>query len=100
MSTFGIDLRKYDETNREKETVPVPRVLALLLEWVEKKGKDASDEGGCDIRTAIGLTRPFSASARARILIVLNGVARCSQNAAKRGSTTCPSPPNTRSARC
>ncbi|KAG0664011.1 hypothetical protein C6P46_001871, partial [Rhodotorula mucilaginosa] len=44
VSTFGIDLRKYDETNREKETVPVPRVLALLLEWVEKKGKDASDE--------------------------------------------------------
>lgn len=68
MSTFGIDLRKYDETNREKETVPVPRVLALLLEWVEKKGKDASDEGGCDIRTAIGLMRPFSAS-RTRVLM-------------------------------
>ncbi|GAA5981053.1 hypothetical protein JCM10908_003965 [Rhodotorula pacifica] len=43
-TTFGIDLRKYDETNRNREQKPVPRVLELLLEWAEKKGKEASDD--------------------------------------------------------
>lgn len=46
-TTFGIDLRKYDETNANKETQPVPQVLEILLKWAEKKGKEASDEGAC-----------------------------------------------------
>ncbi|GAA5883607.1 hypothetical protein JCM3774_002111 [Rhodotorula dairenensis] len=41
-TTFGIDLRKFDETNGDQDQVP--RVLELLLEWVEKKGRDAADE--------------------------------------------------------
>ena len=96
VSTFGIDLRKYDETNRERETAPVPRVLVLLLNWVEKKGKDASDEGGSDGKMAIGLTRPFSPS-KAIILIILPFHP---QNAAKRGFMTSPLLLSTLSARC
>lgn len=99
MTTFGIDLRKYDETNRERETAPVPRVLALLLEWVEKKGKDASDEGGSNGKIVISLTRPCS-TRRTTILIGCNRVASYPQNAAKRGSMTSLLLPSTLSARC
>lgn len=44
-TTFGIDLRKFDETNGDRESRPLPRVLELLLEWAEKKGQEVSDDG-------------------------------------------------------
>ncbi|BGP52565.1 Rho-GTPase-activating protein 8 [Rhodotorula sphaerocarpa] len=43
-TTFGIDLRKFDETNGDRESRPLPRVLELLLEWAEKKGQEVSDD--------------------------------------------------------
>ncbi|TNY23812.1 hypothetical protein DMC30DRAFT_413929 [Rhodotorula diobovata] len=43
LATFGIDLRKFDETNPERETKPVPPVLEVLLREIEKKGEAAED---------------------------------------------------------
>ncbi|KPV77972.1 uncharacterized protein RHOBADRAFT_50496 [Rhodotorula graminis WP1] len=43
LATFGIDLRKFDETNSERETRPVPPVLEILLREIEKKGEGAED---------------------------------------------------------
>ncbi|GAA5846868.1 hypothetical protein JCM9279_004472 [Rhodotorula babjevae] len=43
LATFGIDLRKFDETNSEREARPVPPVLEVLLREIEKKGEGAED---------------------------------------------------------
>ncbi|BGO99032.1 Rho-GTPase-activating protein RGD2 [Rhodotorula toruloides] len=42
-TTFGIDLRKFDETNPKRDEQPVPPVLEVLLEWVGKKGENVDD---------------------------------------------------------
>ncbi|CDR47324.1 RHTO0S14e02168g1_1 [Rhodotorula toruloides] len=42
-TTFGIDLRKFDETNPKRDEQPVPPVLEVLLEWVNKKGENVDD---------------------------------------------------------
>ncbi|BGP28401.1 Rho-GTPase-activating protein 8 [Rhodotorula toruloides] len=42
-TTFGIDLRKFDETNPKGDEQPVPPVLEVLLEWVDKKGENVDD---------------------------------------------------------
>ncbi|GAA5891934.1 hypothetical protein JCM8208_002943 [Rhodotorula glutinis] len=43
LATFGIDLRKFDETNSERESRPVPPVLEVLLREIDKKGEGAED---------------------------------------------------------
>ncbi|BGP44357.1 Rho-GTPase-activating protein 8 [Rhodotorula kratochvilovae] len=43
LATFGIDLRKFDETNPEREQRPVPPVVEVLLREVEEKGKGVHD---------------------------------------------------------
>jgi len=48
-TNFGIDLRKYDETNRDKEGGIVPKVLVVLLEEIERRMKDVKDEDGTQL---------------------------------------------------
>ncbi|GJN92015.1 hypothetical protein Rhopal_005043-T1 [Rhodotorula paludigena] len=43
LSTFGIDLRKFDETNPDKESKPVPPVVGVLLDAIGKKGEGVED---------------------------------------------------------
>ncbi|GAA6055536.1 hypothetical protein JCM3770_006775 [Rhodotorula araucariae] len=43
LATFGIDLRKFDETNPEREAHPVPPVVHVLLQQIEEKGRGVDD---------------------------------------------------------
>ncbi|GAA5949780.1 hypothetical protein JCM3765_007687 [Sporobolomyces pararoseus] len=43
-TTFGIDLRKYDETNKGEEGGRVPKVLIVLLEEIERRMKAVEDQ--------------------------------------------------------
>lgn len=42
-------MRKYDETNRDKEGGIVPKVLVVLLEEIERRMKDVKDEDGTQL---------------------------------------------------
>ncbi|GAA5958118.1 hypothetical protein JCM21900_002917 [Sporobolomyces salmonicolor] len=44
LTTFGIDLRKYDETNEERTERPVPRVLEVLLGEIARRGEGVGEE--------------------------------------------------------
>ncbi|CEQ38565.1 SPOSA6832_00007, partial [Sporobolomyces salmonicolor] len=44
LTTFGIDLRKYDETNEERTERPVPRVLEVLLGEIDRRGEGIGEE--------------------------------------------------------
>lgn len=45
LTTFGIDLRKFDETNPDKESKPVPPVVGVLLDAIGRKGEGVEDAG-------------------------------------------------------
>jgi hypothetical protein len=45
-TTFGIDLRKYDETNRAEGQGKVPRVLVVLLDEIERRMKQVESTDG------------------------------------------------------
>ncbi|GAA5854960.1 hypothetical protein JCM8547_002323 [Rhodosporidiobolus lusitaniae] len=74
LTTFGIDLRKYDETNPDKdkdggagEANIVPPVLTFLLRWIEEQEEGVGEE---ECRKSWLYETPLSAQHRLRSLLL------------------------------
>ncbi|GAA6018642.1 hypothetical protein JCM10207_008991 [Rhodosporidiobolus poonsookiae] len=70
LTTFGIDLRKFDETNADKDAPEpekvVPPLLQFLLRWIGEEGAKLSDE---ERRKSWLYETPLSAQHRLRSLL-------------------------------